>query len=269
MYQQYELLKHPCYNNCSHAKYSRIHLPVAKRCNIQCNYCSRKFSKKGNVPGTCERIISPREVESYLERIIEKIPEETTTLGISGPGEPLFNKETFETLKIVREKYPNLYRCVATNGLLLEDVIDKLLECDVTHVTVTLNTIYPKTASKIYSWVNYGKIYYGLEAGEVIVEKQINGIIEASKAGLLIKINTVYIPGINDREVVDVAKVVSNYAYIMNIMPLIPNGKFSNLRMPTVEEIENARNAASRYIRQFYHCKLCRADAYGVPGKLF
>ena len=33
---------HPCYNGCNHEN-ARMHLPVAPKCNIQCNYCVRKF----------------------------------------------------------------------------------------------------------------------------------------------------------------------------------------------------------------------------------
>jgi len=262
------ICKHPCYSNDAHFKYARIHLPVARHCNIQCNYCTRDFCVNENRPGAARRIIKPNEVLDYLNRILEVIPAETTTLGIAGPGEPLFNDETFETLRIINEHYPDLFRCVATNGLLLEDRLDDLIECDVTHVTITINAVNPATASRIYSWIYYnGKIYRGLEAGEIIVERQLSGLREVSQAGILVKVNTVYIPGINDSEIVEIARAVADYAYIMNIMPLIPLAKFSNIPPPTSYEIARARKAASRYIRQFYHCKLCRADAYGVPGR--
>ena len=261
------MLKHPCYDNSAHFKYARIHLPVAKDCNILCNYCDRRFCANENRPGVTTRLVSPSEVLEYLESLLSKIPAETTTLGIAGPGEPLFNEETFQTLRIVQEKYSNMFKCVATNGLLLEDRLDELIAYDVTHVTITINAVDPVTASKIYSWINYdGRIYTGIEAGEIMVEKQMNGLRECAHAGILVKVNTVYIPGINDGEIVEIAKAVSGYAYIMNIMPLIPLGKFRGLRRPTFAEVESARRECGRYVRQFYHCKRCRADAYGVPG---
>ncbi len=260
--------RHPCYSNFAHFKYARIHLPVAKHCNVQCNYCTREFCVNENRPGASSRIIKPSEVPEYLSRILSKIQAETTTIGIAGPGEPLYNDETFETLKIINELYPNLFRCVATNGLLVEDRIDELVENEVTHLTITINAVSPTTASKIYSWINYnGRIYRGIEAGEIMVERQFSGLREASEAGILVKVNTVYIPGINGGEIVDIAKAVADYAYIMNIMPLIPLAKFSNLRAPTKQELAMARKSASRYIRQFYHCAQCRADAYGVPSR--
>ena len=33
---------HPCFSKDAHKKYGRIHLPVAPRCNMQCNFCNRK-----------------------------------------------------------------------------------------------------------------------------------------------------------------------------------------------------------------------------------
>ncbi len=261
--------KHPCYSNSGHFRYARIHLPVAKNCNIQCNYCTREFCANEIRPGVTGKVVKPEEVPEYLSRILARIPAETTTLGIAGPGEPLYNEETFETLRIVKELYPNMFRCLATNGLLLEDRLDDLIECDVTHVTITINAVNPSTASRIYSWIEYnGRVYRGVEAGEVMVLKQFSGLREAAEAGILVKVNTVYIPGVNDHEIVEIARAISNYAYVMNIMPLIPLAKFSHIRRPSRDEIERARRAASRYVRQFYHCKQCRADAYGVPGGL-
>ena len=34
---------HPCYSCGSAQKNARMHLPIAPKCNIQCNYCVRKF----------------------------------------------------------------------------------------------------------------------------------------------------------------------------------------------------------------------------------
>lgn len=41
------LQNHPCYNKAASANWGRLHLPVAPNCNIQCNYCNRKY-------GLCE-----------------------------------------------------------------------------------------------------------------------------------------------------------------------------------------------------------------------
>ena len=34
---------HPCYSEEAHHHYARMHVAVAPACNIQCNYCNRKY----------------------------------------------------------------------------------------------------------------------------------------------------------------------------------------------------------------------------------
>ena len=36
-------LNHPCYSEAAHHHYARMHVAVAPACNIQCNYCNRKY----------------------------------------------------------------------------------------------------------------------------------------------------------------------------------------------------------------------------------
>lgn len=75
------------------------------------------------------------------------------------------------------------------------------------------------------------------------------------------------IPGLNDKEIVKIAKTVKKKgASMMNIIPLIPLGKMSNYRRPTCEELEKARKEAEKIIPVFRACSQCRADAYGIPG---
>ena len=85
---------------------------------------------------------------------------------------------------------------------------------------------------------------------------------------MVVKINTVLIPGLNDGEIEEIAKTTSEKgASIINIIPLIPQNEFADRRRPTCEEIEKARSDAEKYLKVFKHCKHCRADACGIPGK--
>ena len=40
---QERIAKHPCYSEDAHHHYARMHVAVAPACNIQCNYCNRKY----------------------------------------------------------------------------------------------------------------------------------------------------------------------------------------------------------------------------------
>jgi len=261
---------HPCFDEKAHFIYARVHLPVAPKCNIQCNYCERIVNENFCVdrPGVAAKLISPSEAVKLVKRAKDLYPS-LSIVGIAGPGEPLANLETFETLENVHEEFPDLIKCVATNGLLLPRYVHKLWKLGVRTLTVTVNSIKPEIGRKIYSWIKCnGKTYFGFEAAKRLINAQLKGIEEAVKTGFAVKVNTVLIPEINDTHVVEVAREVARRGvYIQNIIPLIPLGFFKNRRPPTCEELETLREKCSKYIRQFHLCKMCRADALGVPGQ--
>jgi nitrogen fixation protein NifB len=117
--------------------------------------------------------------------------------------------------------------------------------------------------------VNYqGKKYDGIAGAGLLLEKQLAGIEAAAKAGLLIKINHVYIPGVNDHETFELAvKVRQLGATMMNIIPVIPIGRFSGWEEPSPAVMELVRNQAESILSQARHCKQCRADAVGMIGQ--
>ncbi|GBE55668.1 feMo cofactor biosynthesis protein NifB [archaeon BMS3Bbin15] len=260
---------HPCYSKEAHSKFGRIHVPVAPKCNVQCNYCVRKYDcANENRPGVTTRVISPDEAMQTIEQAVKMEPR-IRVLGIAGPGDPLANTATFETLVKTKEEFPYLTRCLSTNGLALPERIDELDRAGITTLTITINAVDPEIGKKIYSFVRYdNKTYRGREAFEILSKNQLAGLKEASKRGMVVKVNSVLIPGINDKHLVEVAKVVRELgAYTMNVMPLIPQGNFKDIPPPTAEEVNRIRDGCEAVINQFRNCIQCRADAIGVPGE--
>ncbi len=258
---------HPCYNEKAHFTTARIHLPVAPRCNIQCNYCIRKLDKCEHRPGVAGAILNPQEALVRVDKYIKDLPN-LRVVGIAGPGESLANEETFETLDLVHKKYPDLIKCVASNGLVLAENVDRLVEVGVTSVTVTINAVDPEVGAKIYSFVRYhDKTYKGIEGAKLLIEKQFMGVKKASEAGLNVKVNTVLIPEVNFEQVKEIAKrAAENGAILMNIIPLIPLHRFEKERAPECDELTMARTICEEFLPQFRLCRQCRADAIGVPG---
>ncbi|MEM2872795.1 MAG: radical SAM protein [Nitrososphaerales archaeon] len=259
---------HPCFNAKAHLNIARVHIPVAPKCNIQCNYCYRLINSLEVRPGVSSKILSPKEALDYLGIVVKEF-KELKVVGIAGPGEPLFNRETFETLKLVHEKYPHLFLCIATNGLLLRDKLDELASAGVNFLTVTMNAIDPEITTKIHPFIYYkNKLIEGLDAAKTLVSNQIEGVELAVKRGMIVKVNTVLIPEINDHHVEEVAKRVKEAgAYVQNVIPLIPIGNFKERRPPTCDELQDARMKCEKIIKQFRLCKMCRADAVGIPGR--
>ena len=158
---------------------------------------------------------------------------------------------------------------MSTNGLYLSDRLDDLIKSGVRSLTITINAVMPETAEKIYSWIYYkGKRYTGRDAVECLLCNQWRGLRNAIDAGLIVKINTVLIPGINDTEIPLIAWLAGGKgADIMNIMPLIPQAEFEHLQRPPHEVINRLREECIKYIPQMTHCRQCRADAFGILGE--
>jgi nitrogen fixation protein NifB len=259
---------HPCFDTGNHGTTGRIHLPVAPRCNIQCKFCSRKHDcANENRPGVTSKIITPAEALDLVERTIKNDPR-IRVAGIAGPGDPLANKGTFETLALINQRFPDLTKCLSTNGLLLLDSLDALIDAGLNTLTVTINALTSPVGAAIYSHIEYrGRKFFGEEAAGTLFYNQINGIKEAIHRGLRVKVNSVLIPGINDRELPALASVLKRAGVrLMNIVPLIPQADMVDLPAVPPGILNSVRDNCERYVGQFRHCKQCRADAIGIPG---
>lgn len=266
-----DLSKHPCFNIEARHKYARAHLPVAPRCNIQCNYCNRQYDCcNESRPGVTSTVLSPMQAVHYLKALAEKIPN-MSVAGIAGPGDPFANAtETITTMKTIKQQFPDMIFCLSSNGLDLVPYIDEIAEIGVSHVTVTINSLNPDTLAKIYRWVRYNRrVYRGVEGGKVLLAQQLKSVELLKAKGIIVKINMVICPGINDHEVEEVAeKVAALGADTMNCIPMYPteNTEFEVLGEPSKEMMRSIRKKIAKYIKPMTHCARCRADAAGLLG---
>jgi nitrogen fixation protein NifB len=264
--------RHPCFNHGSAGKYARIHLPVAPDCNIQCNYCNRKCDcVNESRPGVTSAVLSPEEALRYLGRVKEKAPH-LAVAGIAGPGDPFADPaRTLKTLELIHAAYPDLIFCLSTNGLGLYDHIDRLAELGVSHVTITINAVDPVIGAKIYAWVRHKKrVLRGVEAAQALLDEQLRCIPKLKAAGMLVKINSILLSGINETHIPEVAKRVKALgADIMNVIPVLitEDTAFADMMPPTSSLTEQVRAEVAQDITLMSHCRRCRADAVGLLGK--
>jgi nitrogen fixation protein NifB len=170
--------KHPCFDQEARHTHARIHLPVAPKCNIQCNYCNRKYDcVHESRPGVTSSVLSPGQAVSYLSALSGVI-ENISVIGIAGPGDPFANPmETLETIRLIREKFPEKLFCLSSNGLNLKPYIDRISELGVSHVTLTVNAVDPEISAPVYAWVRHGpKVYRGREGARVLLDQQLECI---------------------------------------------------------------------------------------------
>jgi nitrogen fixation protein NifB len=266
---------HPCYSVEAHHFFARMHVAVAPACNVQCHYCNRKYDcANESRPGVVSERLSPEQAVRKVMAVAARLPQ-LAVVGIAGPGDALANpKATFETCDRIAERLPDLKLCLSTNGLALPDHVDAIRSRTISHVTVTLNAIDPAIAARIYEWIGLeGRRRTGVEAARLLIERQLRGIDLLVAAGVLVKINSVLIPGINDSHLADVnAEVQRRGVFLHNIMPLISDPAhgtrfgLSGQRGPTPAELKELQDRLAGGATLMKHCRQCRADAVGMLG---
>lgn len=272
----HKVKNHPCYSVEAHHHYARMHVAVAPACNMQCNYCNRKYDcANESRPGVTSEKLTPEQAAQKVLAVASRIPQ-MTVLGIAGPGDPLANPhKTFRTFELVAKAAPDIKLCLSTNGLALPDHVDTIARLNIEHVTITINMIDPKIGAQIYPWIFYnGKRYRGVEAAAILTRRQLQGLEMLSARGILCKVNSVMIPGINERHLVEVNKAVkSRGAFLHNVMPLIAAPKHGTVfglkgqRTPTARELKALQDACEGEMNMMRHCRQCRADAVGLLGE--
>jgi len=267
-----DLTQHPCFNDSARHKFGRIHLPVAPACNIQCNFCNRKYDcANESRPGVTSLVLNPAQALSYLSRALEKAPH-IKVAGIAGPGDPFANgPATMETLRLVRARFPEMLLCVATNGLELAPYAAELARLEVSHVSVTVNAVDPAIGAQINPWIRAnGRVHHGEEGAKLLHQRQVEGILALKRAGVTVKINCVVVKGVNDRHVDEVARQMAALGVdVLNPMALFPadGAAFTAEHSPDARDMVRVKAGLTGVVPLMNHCARCRADAAGLLGQ--
>jgi nitrogen fixation protein NifB len=65
---------HPCYSEEAHHHFARMHVAVAPACNIQCNYCNRKYDCSNEPPGCGQPEAHPDQAVKKVLAVASEIP---------------------------------------------------------------------------------------------------------------------------------------------------------------------------------------------------
>ncbi len=264
--------RHPCFEKEAKGRYGRVHLPVAPKCNVQCNFCDRKFDcVNESRPGVCSAVLTPHQALEYLGNVLDHDPR-ISVVGLAGPGDPFANPDaTMETVHLIRARHPEMIICLSSNGLQLPDYTEEIAAQGVSHITITVNAVDPDIAARIYAWVRYNKrVYRGREAGELLWAQQRRAIVALKRHGLIVKVNSIFMPEVNGDHIPAVAEAVAGLgADIHNIIPMlpVPDTAFEDLDPPSGLALFEVRAKCAQHIHQMRHCARCRADAVGLLGE--
>ena len=152
-----QIKDHPCYSEEAHHYFARMHVAVAPACNIQCNYCNRKYDcANESRPGVVSEKLTPGSGDAQgghgrqrgaaaLGARHRRAGRRLLRLG-ARPRRPSTRSPT---------GIPDIKLCISTNGLALPDHVDELAAMNVDHVTITINMVDPEIGAKIYPWIFY------------------------------------------------------------------------------------------------------------------
>jgi len=160
-----------------------LRVSVTERCNFRCQYCmpEKPFSW---VPK--ENILSFEELFAFIRIAID---EGVKKIRITG-GEPLLREDLDKFVKMIFDYEPSIDLAMTSNAYLLKGTAQKLKDAGLKRINVSIDTLKPEVALKI--------------AQKDVLGNVLDGVEEALKVGLKVKVNMVPMKGLNDGEILDV-----------------------------------------------------------------
>tara|TARA_Y100001936_G_scaffold80252_2_gene78793 strand:+ start:12863 stop:13894 length:1032 start_codon:yes stop_codon:yes gene_type:complete len=189
---------------------SYLRVSLTDRCDFRCVYCmseNMSFLPKSDV-------LSLEEIETICTSFINL---GTKKIRLTG-GEPLVRKNVLTLIKSLGSRIGSGLEelTITTNGSQLSRFSDQLYEYGVRRVNVSIDTLKPELFKKITRWGN--------------LEKVLNGLKAATKAGLKCKINAVALKDVNEDELQNMIEWAHNEGHDFTIIETMPMGEISEDR---------------------------------------
>ena len=187
-----------------HRQINYIRVSITDKCNLRCIYCK---------PSQDFHQIERSQILSYEE--ILRLIRVAVTCGISKVrltgGDPLVRRDVMNLVRSVSQLDGVREISLTTNGVLLDQMAEGLYEAGLRRINVSLDSL---TREKYRSLTCRDQMNLVLQ-----------GIEKARKIGFSpIKINVVVIRGINDDEVLDLAKLSLTYPFHIRFIEFMPIG---------------------------------------------
>jgi cyclic pyranopterin phosphate synthase len=196
-----------------------LRISVTDRCNFRCTYCMPKevfdahheFLPHGEIL-TFEEIVR-------MARVFRGLG--TEKIRLTG-GEPLLRKDIDRLVAMLREAVPGTDLTLTTNGSALKAKARALKAAGLDRVTVSLDSLDDAT-------------FRAMNDADFPVAKVLEGIDAAAEAGLApVKINMVVRRGVNDHQVVDMARRFRGTGHIVRYIEFMDVGSTNGWRMEEV-----------------------------------
>lgn len=181
-----------------------LRISITDRCNLRCVYC---MPPQGIAWRPRAEILSIEEIVQVVQAAAELGIHKVRLTG----GEPLVRSGLIELVERIRHTHGIEEVSLTTNGILLEKMARALAEAGLTRVNISLDTLDPTKFRQMTRHGDIDRVWRGIEAAE--------------QAGLTpIKLNTVVVKGVNDDELIDLARLTLDRPWHVRFIELMPVG---------------------------------------------
>jgi cyclic pyranopterin phosphate synthase len=185
-----------------------LRVSITDRCDLRCIYCT---PLGGSPKLDHDDILS---YEEFLHLIQVAVDMGITKVRLTG-GEPLVRKGVTDFCRRLAA-LPGLQSLsLTTNGVMLEELAQDVYNAGIRRINISLDTLQPQKFLRITRRDEFQRVWRGIQAAEY--------------AGFNpIKINVVVMRGINDDEILDLAKLTLNRSYRIRFIEFMDFNNDSN-----------------------------------------
>lgn len=226
-------------------KIEYLRISLTDRCNMRCTYC---------MPPEGVNLIPHYEVLHYGE--IREIVRAGAALGISSVrltgGEPTIRKDVQRLIAMLKEVDGIEEVTMTTNALLLPKYAEELKEAGLDRVNISLDSLRPERFSEITRGADLKAVLEGVKAA---LEWDLSPV----------KLNMVVIPGFNEDEVEDMARLSIDRPLHVRYIEFMPIG---DLRLHKEKKFIKAAELIER-LKKVFELETVEKGAGMGPAKTF
>lgn len=220
-------------------KIDYIRVSVTKNCNFRCKYCMP------DTPDEIQENVIP--LNQMLEFLKIAMDYGVKKIRITG-GEPLLRKDLSAFVKGIYSYKENMEVALTTNGYFLKKYAKELKDSGLQRINVSLDSLKKEKIELISKKDALNNVLEGLD--------------EASKVGLKIKLNMVPLKGINEDEIIPMLDFANKHNFLLRYIEYMENNFASN-KIKGLRSFEILEN-----IQKKYNYTMLKKEMLG-PAKLY
>ncbi len=251
----YDPSKIPTYatNQPAHDAYNRridyLRVSLTDRCNMRCVYCmpaqGMQFTPRPELLTTDELLLVLRAAAAAGFRKIR----------LTG-GEPLLRRDLVDIIRAVKTTTTIDHIAMTTNALRLRDMAQPLKDAGLDRVNISIDSLDAQKFKQMTRGGRLDDVWAGIEA--------------AVAAGLEpIKLNAVVVRGMNDDEVVELARLTTRYPWefrFIEVMPLVGVAGLAQEGVISSAEVIERLEAEFGNLIDLGHASSDPARRFQIPG---